>query len=120
MARSITIVDLGMTKDWVVNSSTGREGKKEKKVGYVDTDPDPSPDPGARRLRRYWTRGPGAAKIGWGTPGDFNRCVTNLREHVGEGAEGLCNIYHTSATGFPPGKHGKELLDRVDEMREEK
>ena len=73
-------------------------------LGYVDTDPDPSPKPGARRLRRYWTRGKGALKIRWGTPGDFKRCVRHLRKYVGTGAEGLCNVYHTSAVGAPPGK----------------
>lgn len=73
-------------------------------LGYVDTDPDPSPKPGARRLRRYWTRGPGAAKIRWGVAGDFKRCVRQLREHVGAGAEGLCNVYHRSALGHAPGQ----------------
>lgn len=82
-------------------------------LGYVDTDPDPSPKPGARRLRRYWTRGPGAAKIRWGVAGDFKRCVRQLREHVGAGAEGLCQVYHKSATGHYAGKGphlGKSLL----------
>lgn len=73
-------------------------------LGYVDTDSDPSPKPGARRLRRYWTRGPGAAKIKWGVAGDFKRCVRQLREHVGPGAEGLCQVYHVSATGHAPGR----------------
>lgn len=75
----------------------------------IDTDPDPSPDAGARELRKYWTHGKGALKIKWGTPGDFNRCVSHLRKHVGAGAEGLCNVYHTSATGNPPGKGHKQL-----------
>jgi hypothetical protein len=34
------------------------------------------------RLRDYWTHGKGAAKIGWGTPGDFNRCRANLAKYV--------------------------------------
>lgn len=67
----------------------------------------PSPDPGAARLRKYWTRGPGAAKIKWGEKGDFDRCVTHMREHVGERAEGLCNIYHRSAIGVAPGQEHK-------------
>ena len=69
----------------------------------------PSPDPGAARLRAYWTRGEGAGKIKWGTPGDFKRCVRQLRDKVGGRAEGLCNIYHRSALGVAPGqerKHG--------------
>lgn len=51
-------------------------GKTEDGPGWlthpVDTD----------RLRDYWVRGPGAAKIGWGTPGDFNRCRLNLAKYV--------------------------------------
>lgn len=64
----------------------------------------PSKDPRAARLRKHWTKGPGAVKIKWGTAGDFDRCVRELREHVGERAKGLCNIYHRVATGQPPGK----------------
>lgn len=71
----------------------------------------PSKDPGAAKLRKYWTKGPGAAKIAWGTDGDFNRCVTNLTKHVGERAKGLCNIYHRTAVGGPPGKGHKSEED---------
>lgn len=67
----------------------------------------PSPDPGAARLRAYWTRGEGAAKIKWGIPGDFKRCVRQLRSKVGERAEGLCNVYHRSALGVAPGQERK-------------
>lgn len=34
------------------------------------------------RLRDYWVRGKGAAKIGWGAPGDFNRCRAFLAEYI--------------------------------------
>lgn len=74
----------------------------------------PSPDPGATKLRKYWTRGPGAAKIRWGSDGDFDRCVTQLRKHVGERAKGLCNIYHRSALKAPPGKGHKSEVDDVE------
>jgi hypothetical protein len=67
----------------------------------------PSPDPGAAKLRAYWTRGEGAAKIRWGAPGDFKRCVKHMRKFVGVRAEGLCNIYHRSALGVAPGKEHK-------------
>lgn len=56
-----------------------------------------------RKLRAYWTRGEGAAKIRWGTGGDFNRCVRHLAKYVGD-AKGLCNVYHQIAVGAPPGK----------------
>lgn len=60
-------------------------------------------DSPASRLRWYWTHGEGAIKIRWGTPGDFDRCVRQLRKHVRD-PEGLCNTYHQAATGAPPGK----------------
>lgn len=88
----------------------------EEKV--VDTDPDPSPNPGATRLRIYWTRGAGAAKIGWGAPGDFNRCVRHLRKYVSD-PKGLCNVFHQAALGAPPGHgHGKSFDDLDIKMQE--
>lgn len=56
----------------------------------------------AERLTRYWTRGPGAAKIKWGTPGDFTRCVRQLRGKVRD-PKGLCAEYHHMVNGFWPG-----------------
>jgi hypothetical protein len=70
--------------------------------------------PGVRndtRLRVYWTHGEGAAKIRWGMPGDFNRCVRELRKYAKGGAafdpKGLCAEYHHEAIGVWPGReHG--------------
>ena len=58
-----------------------------------------------QRLRRYWTRGEGAAKIAWGTPGDFDRC----RSHLGKYVEppylaGTCANLHKEAIGVWPGQ----------------
>jgi len=56
------------------------------------------------RLMRYWAEGPGAAKIQWGVPGDFDRCVAQLSKHVGPGiVKGLCSNLHVRATGARPG-----------------
>lgn len=59
------------------------------------------------RLRNYWAVGPGAAKIAWGTPGDFNRCRANLSEYVPrpDWLAGLCANIHFDALGFWPGQH---------------
>lgn len=57
----------------------------------------------ARRLKEYWVHGPGAVKIRWGEPHDFDRCVKHLRKYVHD-PEGLCNTYHQAALGRPPGK----------------
>jgi len=68
---------------------------------------DPNPARGMPiALQRYWLIGKGAAKIRWGVPGDFLRCVRQLRSHFPTNPEGLCNILHTKATGGPPG-HGR-------------
>lgn len=58
---------------------------------------------GARRLRRYWVHGPGAAKIRWGEPNDFYRCVAELGKYVSD-PKGLCNVYHRAALGVAPGQ----------------
>lgn len=63
--------------------------------------------PGAtERLHQYWVHGEGAAKIAWGTPGDFDRCVTLLSKYI-HGAKGYCNLAHKSALGFYPATHAK-------------
>lgn len=56
------------------------------------------------KLKLYWTKGEGAAKIGWDTDGDYNRCVVELGKHVSPSiVHGLCQNYHIAATGFPAG-----------------
>lgn len=67
------------------------------------------------RIRRYWVSGKGAAKIAWGTPGDFNRCRNQLAKYVQkpEWLAGLCANMHKEAIGVWPGqeggKHGHSL-----------
>lgn len=56
-------------------------------------------------LIRYWTFGKGRAKIGWGSPGDFNRCVARLSKYVPPGqVKGFCAKLHKRATGQWPGR----------------
>jgi len=57
-----------------------------------------------QQLIEYWVHGKGAAKIRWGTPGDFNRCVRNLAKYFPRNPQGLCNRLHTRALGQPPGQ----------------
>jgi hypothetical protein len=53
---------------------------------------------------RYWAEGAGAAKIQWGVPGDFDRCVTELGKYVSPSVvKGLCSNLHQRATGARPG-----------------
>lgn len=69
----------------------------------------------AESLRRYWTHGKGAAKIRWGTPGDWTRCVRQLSKYMGPRAKGYCQLRHKEATGvytgsrFNPGKKQKSF-----------
>lgn len=62
------------------------------------------------RIKDYWSHGKGAAKIGWGTPGSYERCITELGKYVHSDGmlHGLCaNLYH-DATGTWPGAHSHE------------
>lgn len=75
-------------------------GRTEDGPGWlthpVDTD----------RLRDYWVRGAGAAKIGWGAPGDFNRCRLHLAKYIKpQYLSGYCANRHYDALGFWPGQH---------------
>ena len=56
------------------------------------------------RIKEYWAHGEGAAKINWGTPGDFDRCRAHLGKYVeGNTLDGLCANLHHDATGAWPG-----------------
>ncbi len=57
----------------------------------------------AEKLRHYWTRGKGAAKIRWGTEGDWTRCVRYLSKYMGVRAKGYCQLRHKEATGVYTG-----------------
>jgi len=61
----------------------------------------------AEQGKRFWS-GSGTNKgksagIPWGTPGDFDTCVTRLTPHLGAGAKGYWAERHHQATGAWPG-----------------
>jgi len=57
------------------------------------------------RLRDYWVRGEGAAKIGWGAPDDFYRCEAHVAEYVKpQYIKGYCANRHYDALGYWPGQ----------------
>ncbi|MFD5027004.1 hypothetical protein [Streptomyces sp. NPDC058373] len=58
---------------------------------------------GAEQLRRYWSSGAGAAKIRWGTPGDWTRCNRQLSKYLGPRAKGYCQRLHKRNTGVYTG-----------------
>jgi HK97 family phage prohead protease len=63
---------------------------------------------GTERLHEYWVHGEGAAKIRWGTPGDFDRCVLHLGKFIRD-PQGYCNLAHHAATGMYPAQHAAEI-----------
>ena len=67
---------------------------------------------GAESLRQYWTHGRGAAKVAWGTPGDFDRCVAEISKYMSpERAKGYCELRHQEATGMSTAEHAKLLKE---------
>jgi HK97 family phage prohead protease len=59
---------------------------------------------GTERLHEYWVHGEGAAKIRWGEPNDFSRCVEHLGKYIRD-PKGYCNLAHKAALGFYPATH---------------
>lgn len=75
----------------------------------------------AERLRQYWTHGEGAAKIRWGEPGDWYRCVSHLSKYMGTRAKGYCTLRHHDAIGVYPGQedggdHGHAVRASADRL----
>jgi hypothetical protein len=65
-----------------------------------------------RKIHSYWTTPgqPGYAKIGWGTPGDFNRCKRQLAKYIGPlYLNRTCAEWHHDALGYWPSTHAKKL-----------
>jgi hypothetical protein len=65
------------------------------------------------RITDYWVHGPGAAKIRWSAPGDFNRCRRQLIKYVQnpKWLAGLCANLHYRALGIWPGQHSGKVQD---------
>jgi len=61
----------------------------------------------AEKLRRYWTVGKGGAKIRWGQPGDWSRCVRHLSKFLGVRAKGYCQLRHHDVLGIYTSTHAK-------------
>jgi hypothetical protein len=62
------------------------------------------------QLRESYLHGKAAAKILWGTPGDFARCEAEATHHgiPKRMRAGMCATLHKEALGVAPGKeHGK-------------
>lgn len=74
-----------------------------------------TPDtPGVHSLKEYWAHGPGAVRIGWSSPGAFQRCIDTIQGEVTQDGKpplpehvikGLCARLAHEATGQWPGAH---------------
>lgn len=63
---------------------------------------------GTQKLHEYWVHGAGAAKIGWGSPGDYDRCVVELGKYIKD-PHGYCAKAHHDALGIWPAQHAAEM-----------
>lgn len=95
-ARALDLLDL-IPQEWAGDVEEFKRG-----AGWVTHPAETA------RLHRYWTRGEGAAKIAWGTNGDFTRCTRHLRKYVSPFyLFRVCAQWHHDALGYWPGELGK-------------
>ena len=72
--------------------------------GVADTPEDYG---AVRRLKNYWTKGAGAAKINWANPeGNMTRCIALLSKYMPGRAGGYCQELHKEVFG---GKTNQEV-----------
>ena len=82
-------------------SPRGMEPDGDERVAGAVTNPK-----GTAQLHEYWVHGEGAAKIKWGAPGDFDRCVMHLGKFIAD-PKGYCAQAHHDALGIWPATHAK-------------
>lgn len=51
-------------------------------IASADTEDTAAQTGGTEALKRYWTIGPGGARIRWGTDGDLTRCHREVMKEV--------------------------------------
>lgn len=59
-----------------------------------------------KQLQNSYLHGKVAARIRWGTPGDYGRCVKQAMKHgiPPNVAKGMCQTLHKKATGMYTGE----------------
>jgi len=67
------------------------------------------------KLTAYWSRGEGAAKIGWGTDGAFDRCVAQMSQHNVPNPKGTCANLEKNSTGHWPAEKAVESAMEDDD-----
>lgn len=85
--------------------TAGQEGKARGRDGDRNRG-------GAENLREWYVHGEGAARIRWGQPGDFGRCVRIASDYMTrEQAKGYCNLRHRDALGVWAGQEHDKTAD---------
>lgn len=109
--------DQGMETDvTLVGDEFACGGKKKRFGASCEKEPDtfagyPGDQTGPqKKLIDYWVHGGGAAKVNWGSPGGFTRCVAQLGPKLranspGVDVKGMCANLHKAATGKWPNEH---------------
>lgn len=74
----------------------------------------PKDEQDTERLKSYWTKGAGAAKIRWGEGNDWYRCVAEVTKATkgrmsANDIKGYCENRHKEATGMTTAEHTKVL-----------
>lgn len=106
--------DLGDGADDQAMAMIGLDGKVEmgRGPGWISDPKD------TRRIHSYWTTPgqPGYRKIAWGTPGDFDRCRTEVGKYLVASGEPefvnqTCAQWHHDALGEWPATHAKQVRE---------
>jgi hypothetical protein len=99
-----------MPDDHILRRWARAKAQAEAESRLAGKEATPKDAANTERLKEYWVHGEGAAKIRWGEPNDFYRCVAHLGKYVSD-PKGLCADLHHEALGVWPGredggKHG--------------
>lgn len=108
-ARALGKTDM-LPDDWQQSGGKDADGADEDKARRRGDGNEGN----AEALRDWYVNGEGAARIRWGTEGDFMRCVRIASDHMTRRqAKGFCNLRHRDALGVWAGqehdKDGKAL-----------
>lgn len=113
VADHIKKVKQGATADASLALSDDMRVQMRRGAGWV-TNPEAT-----RRIHSYWTTPgqPGYAKIGWGTPDDYSRCIDEIGQEIAEKSpeklryiHAQCAQWQHDAIGIWPGKGEKASL----------
>jgi hypothetical protein len=110
-ARALGLTDL-LPQGWSTGGKTAADALAaalEAKAGVPGVADTPSDMRSVERLKEWYRHGAGAAKIRWGVPGDFMRCVRIAGKYMtDDNAKGFCSNLHNDVTGARPGHAASE------------